>query len=148
VIDASVMDVIARVPTEGGAPTVMETTPDGRFVYLAARGSRGLSVREASDPAAGSGRVVRILPGSPRTLAVTPDGRFVLSSDRLAGGLRVVDVGSQSYVSGVQTGVAWDLVVTPPPSKSGGTGNPGDRASRPATRPGRSEPASSPESRR
>jgi YVTN family beta-propeller protein len=88
-------DVTAPPPDTGGSlavgvgPAALAVSPDGRKVYVAARGNNTLSVlRAASFPAAASNLVTRTVQGgSPRSVATSPDGKRIYVA---AGGIGVL----------------------------------------------------------
>jgi YVTN family beta-propeller protein len=74
--------------TVGVAPAAVAVSPDGRKVYVAARGNNTLSVlRAATFPAPASNLVARTVQGgSPRSVAASPDGKRIYVA---AGGIGI-----------------------------------------------------------
>src|SRR6266853_4207564 len=91
VVDGKTLEVIKRIPLSGGVPNLIALTPDGRWIYVAIRGTwddlsnfpqikardnGGVDVIDTSTL-----QLVKTIPikGGIHDLNVTPDGKYVVA---------------------------------------------------------------------
>jgi YVTN family beta-propeller protein len=103
VIDASTNTYLRSVEV-GAHPMLIVRSPDGKRLYVANNGSRGVSVLDiGADPADPPVLVPNVpVTGYPHGLAVTPDGRYLVVANTYGDTLSVIDTSTNSDIGTIR----------------------------------------------